>query len=60
MQAPEVLLCQDYTYKVDCFSWGIIAWELFHKTLLLASVMNSIECDDSEAWAYRVSGRLIA
>ena len=53
--APEVLLGQPYNEKVDVFSFGVIAFEIFNRRLMASDYMNTNEWDESQGHAYRVA-----
>lgn len=53
--APEVLKCQNYNEKCDIFSFGIIMYELFMRTLMLTFVSCSGEPDEVENYARSVA-----
>lgn len=40
-QAPEVFLREPYNEKCDVFSFGVLAFELFSRQLLLTTYVNT-------------------
>lgn len=53
--APEVLTSKPYNEKVDVFSFGVIMFELFSKSLLSARYQNTNDYDESENHAAKVA-----
>lgn len=53
--APEVLLGKACNEKVDCFSLGVVMYELFHRTMILASLMYTGDPSEAEEYAYKVA-----
>lgn len=56
--APEVLRCEKYNEKCDIFSFAVILYELFMRTMMLTFVSCTGEPDEIENYARSVaSGR---
>lgn len=53
--APEVLLGKACNEKVDCFSLGVVMFELFHRQMILASLMYTGDPSEAEEYAYKVA-----